>query len=106
MAPSRQCNGTTGGKKNLTVSCGETKQRLPEEDHSPITSARSNDWAECRNKKVSAPSRRRDMSLDISFYRTSPVSRLTGHWSDLVSLDRVRAAHVELWMQGPEVGRY
>src|SRR5258708_26481186 len=71
MAPSRQCNGTTGGKKNLTVSCGETKQRLPEEDHSPITSARSNDWAECRNKKVSAPSRRRDMSLDISFYRTS-----------------------------------
>src|SRR6266446_3789585 len=30
---------------------------------------------ECRNKKVSAPSRRRDMSLDISFYRTSPVIR-------------------------------
>src|SRR6266852_2778042 len=31
---------------------------------------------ECRNKKVSAPSRRRDMSLDIAFYRTSPVMRL------------------------------
>src|SRR5713101_4959823 len=74
MAPSRQRNGTTGGKKNLTVSCDETKQRLPEEDHSPITSARSNDWAECRNKKVSAPSRRRDMSLDISFYRLHPRS--------------------------------
>ncbi len=31
-------------------------------------------WEECRNKKVSAPSRRRDVSLDIPFYRTSPVS--------------------------------
>src|SRR5882762_336414 len=30
-------------------------------------------WAECRDKKVSASSRRRDFSLDIPFYRTSPV---------------------------------
>src|SRR6266849_6919593 len=33
---------------------------------------------ECRNKKVSAPSRRRDMSLDISFYRTSPITAQSG----------------------------
>jgi hypothetical protein len=93
MAPSRQSNGTTGEKKNLTVSFDETKQRLPEQDHSPITSARSNNWAECRNKKVSAPSRRRDMSLDIPFYMTSPVSALTrqvhgpyaqGGWSNRI----------------------
>src|SRR5580704_12324616 len=30
-----------------------------------ITSARSNGWAECRDKKVSASSRRGRMSLDI-----------------------------------------
>src|SRR5882762_8411723 len=77
MAPSQQCNGTTGKKKDLTVSCDETKHETtsPEQDHS-ITSARSNGWAECRDKKVSAPSRRRRMSLDISFYRTSPVTLL------------------------------
>src|SRR5260370_37752121 len=28
-------------------------------------------WAECRDKKGSASSRRRDISLDIPFYRTS-----------------------------------
>src|SRR5580692_5595781 len=74
MAPSLQLNGTTGGKNTLTDSYYETKQRLPEEDHSSIARACSNDWAECRDKKASAPSRRRDMSLDIPFYRTSPVS--------------------------------
>src|SRR5467141_4451927 len=37
-------------------------------------------WAECRDKKVSAPSRRGDISLDIPFYRASPVSALTRHW--------------------------
>src|ERR1700719_753002 len=41
--------------------------------------ARSNDWAECRDQKVSAPSRRRNMSLDIPFYRTSPSSALLRH---------------------------
>src|SRR5258708_4829649 len=72
MAPSQQGNGTTGRKKNLTVS-SETKHETmsPEQDHS-ITSARSNGWAECRDKKVSAPSRRGRMSLDIPFYRTFP----------------------------------
>src|SRR5713101_4977530 len=99
MAPSRQRNGTTGGKKNLTVSCDETKQRLPEEDHSPITSARSNDWAECRNKKVSAPSRRRDMSLDISFYRTSPV-RLIGRSRPAADASReANRAVVACWLR-------
>src|SRR5580704_12847583 len=76
MAPSQQGNGTTGRKKDLTVSCDETKHETtsPAQDHS-ITSARSNGWAECRDKKVSAPSRRRRMSLDIPFYRTSPSGR-------------------------------
>src|SRR5882762_7597288 len=71
MAPSQQCNGTTGEKKDLTVSCDETKHETtsPEQDHS-IPSARSNGWAECRDKKVSASSRRGRMSLDIPFYRT------------------------------------
>ena len=43
---------TTGEKKDLTVSCDETKHETtsPEQDHS-ITSARSNGWAECRDKK-------------------------------------------------------
>src|SRR6266478_3733323 len=78
MAPSQQWNGTTGRKKDLTVSCDETKHETtsPEQDHS-IPSARSNGWAECRDKKVSAPSRRRRMSLDIPFYRTFPDSKVT-----------------------------
>ena len=55
------------------LSHAETKQATrPEQDHSQIEGARSNSWAECRNKKVSALSRRGDMSLDISFYRTCP----------------------------------
>src|SRR5580692_441517 len=74
MAPSLQLNGTTGGKNTLTDSYYETKQRLPEEDHSSIARACSNDWAECRDKKTSAPSRRRAMSLDIPFYRAYPSS--------------------------------
>src|SRR5580700_1197967 len=77
MAPSQQGNGTTGRKKDLTVSCDETKHETtsPEQDHS-ITSARSSSRAECRDKKVSAPSRRRRMSLDIPFYRTCPATAL------------------------------
>jgi hypothetical protein len=52
-APSRQGNGTTGRKRNLTVSCDKTKHETtsPEQDHSPIASARSNGWAECRDEK-------------------------------------------------------
>jgi hypothetical protein len=52
-APSRQGNGTTGRKRNLTVSCDETNHETtsPEEDHSPIASTRSNGWAECRDQK-------------------------------------------------------
>src|SRR5216684_8160708 len=37
-------------------------------------SARSTSWAECRDKKGSAPSRRKEMSLDIPLYRTCPIS--------------------------------
>lgn len=52
MAPSQPCNGTTGKNKDLRVSWDETKHETtsPEQDHS-ITSARSNGWAECRDKK-------------------------------------------------------
>jgi hypothetical protein len=53
-------------RRNRTLGLRKTTRR--------IVRARSNDWAECRAKKGSAPSRRRDMSLDIPFYRTSPVS--------------------------------
>src|SRR5258706_225568 len=54
-----------------TVSCDETKHETtsPEQDHS-ITSARSNGWAECRDKKSVGTGRRGRMSLDIPFYRT------------------------------------
>src|SRR5260370_34399830 len=45
--------------------------RLSEKTHAI---AEANDWTECRNKKVSAPSRQRNMSLDISFYTTSPIT--------------------------------
>ena len=37
--------------------------------------------AECRDKKMSAPSRRRNMSLDIPFYRTSPTSAFFSTWT-------------------------
>src|SRR6267378_1876436 len=33
-------------------------------------------WAECRDKKVSASSRKGRISLDIPFYTTSPVTLL------------------------------
>src|ERR1700730_19382017 len=71
-----------GRKKDLTVSCYETKHETtsPQQDHS-ITSARSNGWAECRDKNVSAPSRRRRMSLDIPFYRTFPICALTNQFA-------------------------
>src|ERR1700676_321701 len=74
--PRKQGYGTTGRKKDLTVSCDETKHETtsPEQDHS-ITSPHSNGWAECETKNGSAPSRRRRMSLDIPFYRTFPISR-------------------------------
>jgi len=45
-----------------------------EEDHSPITSARSNDGANAETEKVVGTEQRQGMSLDISFYRTSPVT--------------------------------
>ncbi len=53
------------GGRDLTVSCDETKHETTssEEDHSPIASARSNDWAECRDKKsVGTESTERNIS--------------------------------------------
>src|SRR5258708_6404014 len=73
MAPP-QGYGATAKRKRSSASHMETKQDLrPEENHSRSGSARSTSWAECRNKKGSAPSRRGDVSLDIPFYRTFPV---------------------------------
>jgi hypothetical protein len=87
----RHHSKTTAGRNSLTVSCDETKQRLPEEDHSSIARARSNDGAECRDKKVSAPSRRQVLSLDISFFRTCPVSAaFTSRFPRSVVLSLVR----------------
>src|SRR5258705_1174654 len=40
-------------------------QTTPDKDHSPIN------WAECREKKFSAPSRGKGVSLDIPLYRTA-----------------------------------
>src|SRR5258708_29073390 len=77
MAPP-QGYGATAKRKRSSASHMETKQDLrPEENHSRSGSARSTSWAECRNKKGSAPSRRGDVSLDIPFYRTSPVTALS-----------------------------
>src|SRR6267142_2101848 len=47
-------------------------------------------WAECRDKKVSASSRRGDFSLDIPFYRTSPVTALLIRLSRVASCLTVR----------------
>ncbi len=63
-----------GRGKFLSASCAETNHDSgPEEDHSQIESACSSSWAECRDKKESALSRRGGFSLDIPFYRTCPV---------------------------------
>src|SRR6516225_1822390 len=73
-APSQQRNGTTGENNRISVSHGETKQNpLPGEDHSQSKRLRSNTWAECRDKKGPASTRRRNICLDISFYRTLRV---------------------------------
>src|SRR6266851_5614883 len=74
MAP-QQGYGATGKRTRSCASHTETKQDpRPEEDHAQSGNARSTSWAECRDKKGSAPSRRTEMSLDIPLYRTSPVS--------------------------------
>jgi len=81
MVPSRQCNGTTRKRKRFSVSQAETKPDLrPEEEHSRSGSARSNGWAECRDKKGPAPSRRGGFSLDIPLYRTWTVTALIRSW--------------------------
>jgi hypothetical protein len=51
----------------------------PEEDLSQMESTRSNSWAECRDKWDRHRAEGGDFSLDIPFYRTSPVSRLDRH---------------------------
>ncbi len=76
LAPSQQRNGTTGKRKRISVSHAETNQDFwSEQDHSQSKSARSNSWAECRDKKGPASSRGGDFSLDIPLYRTFPVLR-------------------------------
>src|SRR6266404_7121181 len=78
MAPPQPGYGTTAKRKRSSASLTETKQDLrPEQDHSRSGSAPSTSWAECRDKKGSAPSRRKEMSLDIPLYRTCPISRLS-----------------------------
>src|SRR5258706_13147068 len=78
MAPPQPGYGTTAKRKRSSASLTETKQDLrPEQDHSRSGSAPSTSWAECRDKKGSAPSRRKEMSLDIPLYRTCPVSAFT-----------------------------
>src|SRR5258706_10374523 len=79
MAPP-QGYGATAKRKRSSASHMETKQDLrPEENHSRSGSARSTSWAECRNKKGSAPSRRGDVSLDIP----SPETPSSLCWCDL-----------------------
>jgi len=73
--------GTTGKRERFSASRTETKRLTrPEEDHSRIEGARSNIGAECR-ENISAPSRRGDFSLDISFYRTATSAWLPKSYS-------------------------
>src|SRR5262249_42192055 len=75
-APSQQRNGTTGENNRISVSHAETKQNpLPGEDRSQSKKLRSNSWAECRDKKGPASSRRGNICLDIPSNRTSPITR-------------------------------
>src|SRR5258708_40002174 len=91
MAPP-QGYGATAKRKRASASHMEAKQDLrPEQDHSRSGSARSTSWAECRNKKGSAPSRRGDVSLDIPFYRTSPITALI-RWDEKAGLHGMRYA--------------
>jgi len=55
--------------RSWAIPCAGTQVYAPR--YRSITSARSNGWAECRDKNVSAPSRRRRMSLDIPSPETS-----------------------------------
>ena len=72
----KQRNGTTGENNRISVSHTETKQNpFPGEDHSQTKRLRSNSWAECRHKKGPASSRRGNICLDISFYRTYRLPR-------------------------------
>src|SRR5882762_5088011 len=48
-------------------------------------------WAECRDKKGSASSRRGDISLDIPFYRTFPITLLI-RWDEKAGLRGMRYA--------------
>src|SRR5580693_2925409 len=90
MAPPQRGYETTAKRKCSCARHTETKQDLsPEQDHSRSESARSTSWAECRNKKGSAPSRRRGFSLDIPFYRTSPVTALIRTWRPQSSVFKV-----------------
>src|SRR5215472_4807342 len=70
-ATSQQRNGTTGENNRISVSHAETKQNpLPGEDRSQSKKLRSNSWAECRDKKGPASSRRENICLDIPSNRT------------------------------------
>src|SRR5215472_2405351 len=70
-APSQQRNGTTGENNRISVSHAETKQNpLPGEDRSQSKKLRSNSWAESRDKKAPASSRRGNICLDIPSNRT------------------------------------
>ena len=85
MAPSRQ-EMEPQGERRISPFRVTTRSRIPEQDLSPLASARSNSWAERRDKKLSALSRRGDISLDVRFYRTSPVSAFTRTLHRSVSL--------------------
>src|SRR6266567_1210120 len=74
LAPSRQRNGTIREGKRISASHAETKHGTgPEQDHSRSRSARSNSWAECRDKWDRHRANGGDFSLDIPFYRTLGV---------------------------------
>ena len=78
MAPSRREVEPQGERRISPFSCATPSRDSLRKDISPLASARSHGWAECRDKKVSAFSRRGDISLDVRFYRTFPVSAFIG----------------------------
>src|SRR5260370_2894820 len=109
MERSRQGNGNTGRKKNVTVWCDGSKREtaLPEEDHSSIASARSNGWAECRDKKsVGSAGINRSEAGDERALRERSNEPLGPEFGDELSRGNHRSIKQGIGGQGIELRKF